>query len=96
MREWTDIEYAQAAIDMLPGTVEEIVVFLRGEGIVGQPNHGTSCPIARWVQKWTGRPDSYMGHYNVYPCGYPTGHDVPVPLAVTDFVYLFDNGRVSL
>lgn len=93
---WTDVEYAQAAIDMLPGTVEEIKAFLRREGITGRRMSGTMCPIARWVQKWTGREDSYMGNYNFYPCGYPSGPEFPVSNAVTQFVWDFDSGRISL
>ena len=59
MKEWTDIDYAQAAIDMLPGTVEEIEEFLRAQGIKNKkaPDwrefRSRSCPVAQWVNKWT-------------------------------------------
>jgi hypothetical protein len=53
-KEWTDKDYAQAAIDMLPGTVEEIAEFLRVHEIVGSRWSAHRCPIAQWVQKWTG------------------------------------------
>lgn len=96
MREWTDLDYAQAAIDMLPGSVEEIVEFLKREGITGYKWSGTHCPIAHWIQKWTGREDSYVGRFNAYPCGYPFGPDISVPAPVTRFVDAFDAGRVSL
>lgn len=47
----TDVEYAQAAIDMLPGTVEEIVEFLAAQKIESKWI-GCKCPITRYVDKW--------------------------------------------
>lgn len=44
MREWTDIDYAQAAIDMLPGSVEEIAAFLRDHKVRGERRSAFSCP----------------------------------------------------
>ena len=48
MREWTDVDYAQAAIDMLAG--EDIYLFLQQQGI-----SGGSYPsrLVRWVTRWT-------------------------------------------
>ena len=50
MKEWTDVDYAQAAIDMLPGTVEEIEEFMRVQGIKNRTTpfitRSRSCPIA--------------------------------------------------
>lgn len=44
---WTDLDYAQAAIDMLPGSVEEIAEFLRDQGIQQVPKYSANnCPVA--------------------------------------------------
>ena len=57
-KEWTDVDYAQAAIDMLPGTVEEIDAWMKVHGIKNLPpgNGARSCvcPIAQWIRRWTG------------------------------------------
>lgn len=95
MREWTDQEYAQAAIDMLPGSVEEIVEFLRVHKIKGESIRAFDCPIARWVQKWTGNPKSAT-----YPGGTwaSAGDDsfFRNPPAVMEFIYEFDAHRIDL
>lgn len=52
MSDWTDIDYAQAAIDMLPGSVDEIEEFLRDQKIKSVWQGGI-CPVNRWVEKWT-------------------------------------------
>lgn len=52
MREWTDKDYAQAAIDMLPDAPEEIGTFLKVHR-VPIPNYRTSSPISGWVRRWT-------------------------------------------
>lgn len=52
---WTDVDYAQAAIDMLPGTVEEIVEWMRVHRIENkwQTPRTSTCPVVQWINKWT-------------------------------------------
>ena len=94
MEVWTDRDYAQAALDMLPGSVEEIAVLLRAHGIKGEAGRAFSCPIARWVQKWTGNPKSATFSMCTWLNDF---HDhVPNPPAVRDFIHAYDAGRISV
>ena len=92
-KEWTDVDYAQAAIDMLPGTVEEIEEFLRVHGIKNQPTHPRShtCPIAQWINKWAGVAYISTGWDEVY-LGADASTDVYVSLPeyVGDFIQYAD------
>lgn len=70
-REWTDLDYAQAAIDMLPGSVEEGIKFLRAQKIqnkrsVSRTGRSSTCPISQWVRKWTDTNNVYTGWSNTY------------------------------
>ena len=93
MKSWTDVDYAQAAIDMLPGTVEEIEEFMRVHKIKGQPNSSRLCPVANWMMRWTG------GAVSV---GFDTGgpltalERVAIPEAVREFIYKFDDKFIKL
>lgn len=64
---WTDREYVEAALDMLPEDVEEVGRFLRRQGVreskVEMRAVCATCPIAQWVNKWTDR-EAYVG-YNI-------------------------------
>lgn len=54
---WTDLDYAQAAIDMLPGSVEEIAEFMAAQRITNKWADlagSTECPLTRWIVKWVG------------------------------------------
>lgn len=94
MRTWTDTDYAQAALDMLPGSVEEIAVFLRAHKIKGERGEMHGCPIARWVQKWTGNPRS--GTYSAGTWPNDSLDKMPNPPAVRDFISAYDAGRISV
>lgn len=89
-REWTDVDYAQAAIDMLPGTVEEIEEFLRAQGIKNKPSpmrfsRSRSCPIALWVSKWTDTPaGAGFSFVNV------DGESFLIPESVRDYIIYAD------
>lgn len=71
MSEWTDVDYAQAAIDMLPEDVEEIKEFLKRQGVrnskINSSNICHTCPIAQWVGKWTDAPVD-VGYSHIYEC----------------------------
>lgn len=85
---WTDLDYAQAAIDMLPGTVEEIDALMRVHGIENKSRlypRTSTCPIAQWVNKWTG--GGWIGIYDT-TC---RGHiQVSYPEAVRQYVIYAD------
>lgn len=82
MREWTDLDYAQAAIDMLPESVEEIEVFLASHGIKSRWER-FDCPIDRWVKKWTDH-DVATGWTTLIVMD--TDQDVYLPPAVEAYV----------
>ena len=83
---WTDVDYAQAAIDMLPGTVEEIEEFLPQQKIKNQwVNH--SCPIERWVSKWT---DGRVWTAWIAVEVGRDGEEVELPVAVCDYILAVD------
>ena len=90
---WTDVDYAQAAIDMLPGTVEEIEEFLRAQGIQNKRTYPRSqtCPIARWINKWAGVAYIGAGWDEAY-LGADTSTEVYVnlPEYVGDFIQYAD------
>lgn len=88
MREWTDVDYAQAAIDMLPETVEEIVEFLRAQGEPSKwTDHG--CPIGRWLRRWVdGRANS---GYSTYRVG-TSNHNMPAH--VQEYVRYVDGVKI--
>ena len=77
---WTDVDYAQAAIDMLPGTVEEIKAFMPAQKVSNRWV-GCLCPIDQWVNKWT---DSgcWTTHTGV---GTHTGY-VHLPIPVREYI----------
>ncbi len=95
---WTDVDYALAAIDMLPDTVEEIVEFLRVHGIRGTSHSAEQCPIALWVQRWTGNdyPGGEWVTCNRVVVGRSDEIDVPTPVSVHDFVVEYDGGKITL
>ena len=92
---WTDIDYAQAAIDMLPGTVEEIRAMLADQGIK-RSKPGVSivrgCPIGQWVNKWTDRPAA-VNHDEAHPVYYPGDYQVVLPNPVQEFILEYDRLR---
>lgn len=92
MTEWTDLDYAQAAIDMLPGTVEEIEEFLERQGIKNKRVYlrSSTCPIAQWVQRWTGNPASYVAWHYVEV----GGEQMQLPDPVSDYI-LYADRQVS-
>lgn len=95
MREWTDTEYAQAALDMLPGGVEEIAAFLRTHKIKGERTRAFDCPIANWVRKWTGNPKSATCSDKTW-ANENNSSLLKNPPAVRAFIYAFDSGEISL
>lgn len=94
MNEWTDIDYAQAAIDMLPESVEGIAEFLQAQGIRGIPNSSTRCPISLWVEKWMGRTAS-TGADQTGPItsGNPR---IDLPTHVREFILAVDRKQIKL
>ncbi len=93
--EWTDVDYAQAAIDMLPnGSVEEIAEFLRAQKIKGQlpdTQPCVGCPIAQWVNKWIDK-KATVNRMDAYGAGW----SLRLPLLTQRFIRDFDNGMASL
>ena len=87
MTEWTDRDYAQAAIDMLPETVEEIDELMRVHGIKNKKAQwrSTTCPVAQWVRKWTGGRDSVNFDYATGEWG-----SVYIPYAVREYIFHAD------
>lgn len=85
----TDLEYAQAAIDMLPGSVEEIDVFLRAHKIKPTWKCG-QCPIDRWLSKWVdhGYPTTYTTLFEAMV--YQGRISLPAP--VSDYIAWVDFG----
>lgn len=92
---WTDVDYAQAAIDMLPGSVEEIEEFLRVNGIKRAGRRGDTCPIAVWVKRWTGG-SCFAGRSFIYPTGLATTGSFPTPDHVREFISAYDHRLISL
>lgn len=97
MKEWTDLDYAQAAIDMLPGSVEEIVTHMRANRIILSQSwtDGWSCPVAQWVHRWTGEDNSFVTGTRVESGGvwHPVKWAV-LPQPVRDFIDAYDNKRL--
>lgn len=91
MREWTDLDYAQAAIDMLPGTVEEMREFFINQGIKGDRGNPFQCPLARWVVRWVGGAASVGVLIRL-----PNGSYIRTPYTWRVFMRAFDSGRISL
>lgn len=89
----TDLDYAQAAIDMLPESVDEIAAFFRVHKIKGRRQSAFHCPIANWVMRWT---DTQK--VSVATFVYVGDHDNPIKStkAMTDFMYAFDSKRIVL
>ena len=89
MKEWTDVDYAQAAIDMLPGTVEEIEAFMKTHGIKNRTTpfitRSRSCPVAQWVSRWTdGKAGAGFSFVNV------DGEGFSIPEPVRDYIIYAD------
>lgn len=96
VEEWNTYDYALAAIDMLPDNPEGIANFLRDQGIWGAGRGGSSCPIARWVQKWTGE-KSFVGVYRVSPLGISyVGTEITMSPGVRKFIELYDQGEIAI
>lgn len=96
-REWTDLDYAQAAIDMLPGSVEEIAEFLRVNKVEGRSHSGWNCPVANWVHRWTGEADSFVGRETLEVRGrYGKFQYLSLPQPVRQFIHHYDYGDISL
>lgn len=96
---WTDEDYALAAIDMLPGSVEEIEEFLRGQRITGKRLGITECPIAVWMNRWTGGIPGTDSSVRVVGLFYRNSYDsisFPLPLVVANFILAFDRGVIKL
>lgn len=96
--DWTDLDYAQAAIDMLPGTVGEIVRTLRANEIKGHRSDAHHCPIARWVNRWVGSDTVTVSQSFIYPqTPLPFGQDfIRTPTNIGAFISEFDAGIVTL
>lgn len=91
--DWTDLDYAQAAIDMLPGTVEEIRTFFVTEEVTGLRCGAQLCPVAIWLARWTGQPMSVgVGAFRFAK----SGDRHPIPYVVQQFVSQFDRGEITL
>lgn len=96
---WTDVDYAQAAIDMLPGTVEEIREMLANQGIT-RSKRGVpiikGCPVGQWVNRWTDHPAA-VNHFTAHPFylggGLGGGWSVSLPDPVQEFILEFDRLR---
>lgn len=86
IKNWTDKDYAQAAIDMLPGSVEEIEEFLRAQRIPSKWV-GLECPIRRWVEKWTDG-QAGAGWENVHV--YTPNSLLPTPEPVQAYILYVD------
>ena len=97
MREWTDVDYAQAAIDMLPGSVEEIDLFLSTQDLgPTRQRDGNRCPVARWVSKWVGH-TVYAGTYSVYMGeSVGEGEGVGYPESVWRYVARYDTNTLGV
>lgn len=85
---WTDVDYAQAAIDILPETVEEIDAWMTTHKIQNTKIHprAVTCPIAQWIRRWTDTNATAMGRT------YATvnGEIIPVPIEITKYVQYSD------
>lgn len=94
--EWSEADYARAALDMLPDTPEEIAEFFRVQGIKGERGNCWTCPIARWVSRWAGT-DVWAGSLSI-------GDDrsglrawtMDTPFRAAMFMVRFDRGEVTL
>ena len=86
---WTDVDYAQAAIDMLPGTVEEIDAFMKTHGIKNRTPitipRSLDCPLAQWVSRWT-EVKTHVG-FSWVTMG---GESLPLPESVRDYIIYAD------
>lgn len=91
--EWTDLDYAQAAIDMLPGSVEEIEEWMKMHGIKNTYNHPRTknCPIAQWVNKWTG--GGWIGVFEYAEPFRGDGDRVRYPRIIIEYVNHADRTR---
>ena len=86
---WTDVDYAQAAIDMLPGTVEEIDAWMKNYRIKNNPGvhpRSAHCPIAQWIRRWTNTEVIHVGFSYVQV----DGAEVRVPDHITRYIYAID------
>lgn len=92
MREWTDLDYAQAAIDMLPGSVEEIEEWMKLHEVKGVANSHTRCPVAKWTERWTGKQMS-IGVEDMR-VRYEEAK-LPLPEPVTLYIMAVDRGIIS-
>ncbi len=98
---WTDIDYAQAAIDMLPdGSVEEIAEFLKVQRVksvsVDKTKYCTTCPIAQWVNKWTDN-IVLVGFGCVELGARSTGYtEIPLPMPAQRFILEYDAMKIRL
>src|SRR5688572_26310225 len=101
MREWTDLDYAQAAIDMLPGSVEEMRWFLKDQGIKGHRTNPRdrcrTCPIAQWVNKWTDVA-VLVQLEEMVPEAWDRGNnwDLTLPVHVSEFIEEFDRDKFKV
>ncbi len=87
IKEWTDLDYARAALDLLPETPEDIARFLRVHGIHGRrPENGWTCPIAKWVHRWTDTEAILIGRYRFAI----NDAEYPLPRSVKDFIHMYD------
>lgn len=94
IKDWTDKDYAEAALDMLPGSVEEIVELFRTHNL--KNNYGASdCPLAQWVKKWTGGNDWATCLY-VYSGSRKYEFKLAHHSAINQFVIGFDNRQIIL
>jgi hypothetical protein len=91
LTDWSDADYAQAALDMLPDTAEEIAEFFLVQGINGERRKCWSCPVAVWLERWTGRLVE-VGWSQAY-----VGDEVlALPQAAAKFISRFDSGWIAL
>lgn len=90
---WTDADYALAAIDMLPEDPEMIGRFLKDQGVSAKGRCDTHrCPVSQWINKWvdgevvTGR--EFVKVLDV------AGGIFNAPTHVSEFIRLFDGGHI--
>lgn len=88
---WTDRDYVQAALDMLPDDVEDIKAFLKTQRVKGAPRDSYYCPIAQWIMRWTDH--SADTNYKGVLINNQKKR-IPLPFEASDFIYALDSGDI--
>lgn len=92
---WTDKNYAQAAIDMLPDDPYAIGPFLARQEVQARGRRDAcECPINQWVSKWIDG-QCITNALAVHKVDDENGWFVSIPEPVSRFIARFDTGMIS-